>query len=201
MANGNGRTFPNIVSMIRLDHTHVTSLLHRYHITTSKARKLALVRNACLALEIHAQLEEEIFYPALSEVAAGNEVLAKSQPEHNEMRTLIGQLRTLTPGSTEFDQTYFDLMRVVMHHVADEETTLLPMAERLLANRLGELGMQMTKRRMQLLAPHAGEVATTAVQSFPIASIALAGTLALGVALLGKNATTRGAGRSGRYLT
>jgi hemerythrin superfamily protein len=188
MANGKSRTFPDIVSMIRLDHTHVTSLLHRYHLSTSNGRKQALVRNACLALEIHAQLEEEIFYPALSAVVTDNEVLAKSKPEHDEMRGLIQQLGTMKAGSPEFDQTFFALMRVVLHHVADEETTLLPLAERLLTDRLGELGMQMTRRRMQLIAPHAGEIAVTAVQSFPIASIAIAaGAVAIGASLFGRN--------------
>ena len=42
---------------------------------------------------------------------------------------------------------------------ADEETLLLPAAERVLADQLGELGAQMTKRRFQLAAPRSGEIA------------------------------------------
>ncbi len=181
------RAFPSITNMIRMDHGHVTALFHRYRVGTSTARKDALARNACLALEIHAQLEEEIFYPALAKVEGNSEVLAKSKPEHDEMRRLIGNLRALTPGSAQFDQTFFDLMRAVLHHVADEESTLLPQAERLLTDQLGELGLQMTKRRMQLMAPHAAEVAVTGVQSFPIASIVLAaGAVAVGAALFSR---------------
>ena len=52
---------PGITSMIRMDHTHVLAVFHRYRATTPNARKLSLVRNACLALEVHAQLEEELF--------------------------------------------------------------------------------------------------------------------------------------------
>ncbi len=181
------RAFPSITNMIRLDHGHVTALFHRYRVGTSRMRKQAIARNACLALEIHAQLEEEIFYPALARVAGNNEALAKSKPEHDEMRRLIGNLQGMTAGTAEFDQTFFDLMRAVLHHVADEESTLLPEAERALSGQLGELGMQMTKRRMQLIAPHAGEVALTGVQSFPIASLMLAaGALTLGAALFSR---------------
>src|SRR5438067_196709 len=47
-------------------------------------------------------------------------------------------------------------MRDVQHHVADEETVLLPEAEEMLSkDRLCELGAQMTRRRMELVWPRA----------------------------------------------
>jgi len=52
-----------------------------------------------------------------------------------------------------------------MHHVADEETLLLPTAERVLADRLGELGAEMTKRRLQLTASRGGELAGSVARS------------------------------------
>lgn len=179
-----GKFSPSITSMIRLDHTHVVAVFHRFKDTTSPARKRALVDNACLALDIHAQLEEEIFYPALRSAMPDNEVLAKSVPEHDEMRRLMTELRALEPTDPAFDRTFRDLMRTVLHHVADEETTLLPEAERILGERLGELGMEMTRRRMQLLKPHAGELAITTAKSFPAAAMMVAvGSLMLGALL------------------
>jgi hemerythrin superfamily protein len=172
---------PGITTMIRLDHTHVLALFRRFRPWTSATRKQALVDNACLALEIHAQLEEEIFYPALREVAGANEILDKSKPEHDQMRNLIGALRTLEVDDPDFDLTFHLLMRSVLHHVADEESMLLPQAENLMGDRLGELGMQMTRRRVELLRPHLGEAAVTTARSFPVATAAAAiGLLALG---------------------
>lgn len=156
---------PSITRMIRMDHTSVLSTFHRYKIDSNPATKQALVKTACLLLEIHAQLEEEIFYPALHAVAPNNAVLNKSIPEHAELRQLIAELRRMEATDPAYDQTFMDLMRDVMHHVADEETTLIPEAERLLADRLGELGAQMTKRRMQLTASHAGEMAANSFQA------------------------------------
>jgi hemerythrin superfamily protein len=176
------RFAPSITNMIRMDHSHVLALLRRYQPNTSPTRKSALVANACLALEVHAQLEEEIFYPALQAAGVRDDVLQKSVPEHNEMRRLIGTLRA-TDGGGGQDTAFRSLMRVVLHHVADEETVLLPRAEEILSDRLGELGAQMTKRRLQLLRPHLGEVGMTAAQSFPMASaLAAVGALALGLA-------------------
>ncbi len=171
---------PDITTMIRMDHTHVLALFRRFRPGTSMARKRALIQNACLALEIHAQLEEEIFYPELRQVLGPNDVLDKSEPEHDQMRQLINVLRSSDPIDVGYDDTVHELMRVVLHHVADEESVLLPEAEELMGERLGELGMRMTRRRMELLKPHLGEVAMSTAKSFPMATVAMAtGTLAL----------------------
>jgi Hemerythrin HHE cation binding domain len=133
---------------------------------------------------VHAQLEEEIFYPALREVS-GDETLEKAKPEHDEMRSLIARLRALQPGDPAFDQTVFDLMRIVLHHVADEETQLLPRAERLLSSQLSEMGARMTRRRMQLIGPRSGELAGSMARSMSTGTmLAAAGALAAAGGLL-----------------
>ena len=179
---GNSLT-PDVTTMIRLDHTHVLALFRRFKPSTSAARKKALATNACLALEIHAQLEEEIFYPELRELDGQNAVLAKSESEHDEMRELISVVRSMKVDDPAYDRTIWQLMRIVLHHVADEESTLLPMAEALMADRLGALGRRMTKRRIELLQPHLGEVARTSIQSFPVLTAA-AGASLLAIAWL-----------------
>jgi hemerythrin superfamily protein len=172
---------PDITTMIRLDHTHVLALFRRFRPSTSPRRKQALVANACLALEVHAQLEEEIFYPALAEAAGHHPALEKSVPEHDQMRRLITALRETAPYDTAYEEAFRSLIREVLHHVADEETILLPLAEELIPDDLPALGLEMTRRRAQLLRPHLKEVALTSVQSFPV----LFGTLAAGLLLLG----------------
>ncbi|WKB52247.1 hemerythrin domain-containing protein [Eleftheria terrae] len=178
---------PSITKMIRMDHTHVLATFHKFTPETSADKKQAIANTVCLALEIHAQLEEEIFYPALQAVAVDREVLDKSKPEHDEMRRLIARLRSLQPGDADFDTTLQQLMRDVMHHVADEETVLLPAAERLLADRLGELGARMTRRRLELAAPHAGEIAVNTARTMPATTMVMAaGGLIAGGLLLKK---------------
>ena len=175
---------PTITNMIRMDHTHVVSAFHQYQVDTPARVKKGLADNICLALEVHAQLEEEIFYPALREVS-GDDTLEKAKPEHDEMRSLIARLRALQPGDPAFDQTVFDLMRVVLHHVADEETQLLPRAERLLTSQLSEMGARMTRRRMQLIGPRSGELAGSMARSMSTGTmLAAAGALAAAGGLL-----------------
>jgi hypothetical protein len=99
-------------------------------------------------------------------------------------------LHGLRPADRAYDTTVMNLMRVVISHVAEEETKLLPDAERVLGEqRLAELGVEMTRRRMQLVAPHAGELAVNSVRTFPAATAAITGVMAIGGYLLARELT------------
>ena len=173
--------FPSVTTAIRLDHTHVLALFRRLRPDTSLARKRAIVANACLALEIHAQLEEEIFYPALRAVPELRETIDQSLSDHDAARRQLAALRSLNPEHEAYDSAFRELIREVLHHVADEETVLLPAAEKWLAADLGRLGAQMMRRRLELLRPRAQQVIGTTIVSFPWLSAGL--VVALGVGL------------------
>lgn len=158
---------PSITDMIRFDHSHVLLTFHQYTTSKKPAVKKALADTICSALEIHATLEEEIFYPQIRQLNPALPVLQKSVPEHQEMRRLIGELRACDPASARHDALLLELMRDVLHHVADEETVLLPEAETTLgSDRLSELGVKMSKRRMALLKPQAGKIAVDTAVGF-----------------------------------
>lgn len=173
---------PSITDMIRFDHSHVLLTFHQYTTSKKPAVKKALADTICSALEIHATLEEEIFYPQMRQLNPALPVLQKSVPEHQEMRRLIGELRACDPATARHDDLLLELMRDVLHHVADEETVLLPEAETALgSDRLSELGVKMSKRRMALLKPQAGKIAANTAIGFSGSSTAwivgLAGVL------------------------
>jgi len=163
--------------MIRADHAAVLDLFHRYDRDAAAATRQALAARICLALEVHAQVEEEIFYPAMGSVDVGT--VGKLIPEHDRMRSSIGALRGMSADEPRFESTLFELMREVIHHVADEETVLLPQAERVLGERLGELGARMMKRRLALMAPHAGEIARSGARTVPKSNLFIAAGMLL----------------------
>jgi hemerythrin superfamily protein len=173
---------PSITDMIRADHSRVLSTFHRYKAGTSPTTKRALVSAICLSLEVHAQAEEEIFYPAMGSVDGS--MVGKLIPEHDKMRNLIGALRGMEAGAPEYDSTVMELMREVIHHVAEEETVLLPEAERVLGERVCELGARFLKRRLQLMAPHAGEMTRAKARAFPKANLVVMAGALVGAAFL-----------------
>jgi hypothetical protein len=171
---------PGATDMIRADHTRVLATFHRYKADSATGRKKAIAMTICTSLQVHARLEEEIFYPAMR--AAGSTLLDELEPEHDDMRSLIATLSGMDPSDPQFDLTFMELMRVVMHHVADEETMLLPNAETVLQDRLGELGARMARRRIELMAPQAGALAANKARAMPGGTFALAvGALLAGV--------------------
>ena len=176
---------PGAITMLRMDHTHALMTFHRYHADTSPSRKRAIVDILSLALDIHAKLEEEIFYPAMRSVDP--DLVQESYEEHGEMKRLIEELSRMEPADREYDLTVMALMREVLRHVADEETKLFPDAERVLGEeRLAELGAEITRRRMQLVASHAGEITVQSARTFPGATVAVAGIVGLGGYLIAR---------------
>ena len=173
----NEKPVASVAKMIRADHTHIIAVFHRYEEHASPRAKQALVNTVCLALELHAQLEEDILYPAVRSV--DNALADKSLPEHDRMRGLMAALRAAEPADPAFDETFLELMRVVLHHVADEETIVLREVERRLpAEALNDLAGRMARRRRQLTLSHAAELTRNAVRAMP-ASTMLVGAGAL----------------------
>jgi hypothetical protein len=190
---------PSATNVIRLDHTHVLATFHQYESTLSDRLKRGLADSVCLSLEMHAQIEEEIFYPVLR-LVLDNDMVRKSPVEHEEMRTLIARLRQMVTSDPMFDETFFELMRLVLHHVADEETTLLPAAERLIPDQLPELGARMTRRRLELTAARGGEIAGSLARSLsPRTLLAAATTVLSGGSLLARHSPVTPAWMRGAF--
>jgi hemerythrin superfamily protein len=165
---------PTITDMIRFDHSHVMVTFHQYTKDKRPSVKQALADTICTALDIHATLEEEIFYPVMRQLDGDDPFMRKAVPEHDEMRRLIAELRKTDATSPEHDRLVHALMRDVIHHVADEETEALPRAESMLPKeRLSELGAEMTRRRLELVTPHAGKLAKNHAVGFSGSTAAL----------------------------
>ncbi len=182
---------PSATDMLRADHMQVAEIFRQYKLDGSPGARQSLVNCALVALEIHARLEEEIFYPAMQLALDDPELMRKSLPDHEAMQQLINRLRAMVPTAHEYNDTFLELMNVVMHHVADEETKLLPKAERLLGPQLQTLGARMALRRLDLSASRAGEMTANALRSVPAAYAMLGSGAMAGTAYLVKRAFGR----------
>ncbi|UUX96710.1 hemerythrin domain-containing protein [Aquabacterium sp. J223] len=113
--------------------------------------RAAIALRICDELTVHAQIEEEIFYPALRDaLPATADVVAEAEDEHAQAKALIAEIRGLgTPGDL-MDQRVADLARVVEDHVKEERDELFPKARGNPGLDLRELGLALRARQQAL---------------------------------------------------
>jgi hemerythrin superfamily protein len=118
---------------------------------TADARA-ALARKICNELTVHAQIEEEIFYPALREAIDTPGLLDEAQAEHQQARELIARIESMKQDGSAMDELVSQLARVVEQHVKEERDHLFPKARAADALDLDELGAKLKERQQQLEA-------------------------------------------------
>jgi hemerythrin superfamily protein len=105
------------------------------------------------ALEVHATIEEEIFYPAVKKARSEHvkDEVREAYEEHKQMKTLLAEIASITPADETYDMKMKVLKEDVEHHVKDEEGEMFPDAKKFLGeSRLVELGTELQARKQQL---------------------------------------------------
>jgi iron-sulfur cluster repair protein YtfE (RIC family) len=115
--------------------------------------RAAIAGRICDELTIHAQIEEEIFYPALRRaVPDATDVVAEAEQEHQEAKPLIARIRDAGGAAdAATDQLVADLARAVEDHVKEERDELFPKARSAPGLDLAALGAQLKERQQQLM--------------------------------------------------
>ena len=141
------------IAMLQEDHRRVRDLFQEYEAAMDPRTKRELAEEVCTELETHAQLEEQIFYPAVQEESQeGRALVQEAIQEHQQVKDLIAALRDMGPDTQAFNAKFRELMQNVEHHVEEEEGEMFPEAEEVLGERLERLGTQMQERKQQLMA-------------------------------------------------
>lgn len=137
--------------MLRADHKLVSGLFDEYEKTRSPARKKTIVQKICAELGVHAQVEEEIFYPAVKQALKDKELVPEATVEHATLKDLIAQVKDVEPDDEMFDAKIKVMSEYVKHHVREEQNEMFPKAR---STRLDmkALGAQMAARKQELLA-------------------------------------------------
>ena len=152
---------PRAGDLLRADHRKVEDLFSQYTATALEgqpSQRASLVGQICRELDVHARIEEEIFYPAVRACLSGDDehIVTEALREHQTVKDLVAQLEGMTDGEAPHDNTMQQLKGCVMHHVEEEEGMLLPRAERLLGDQLESLGARLQQRKQQLMGSMQG---------------------------------------------
>jgi hemerythrin-like domain-containing protein len=149
-------------TMLKAEHDEVRALFKEFENSSEGARssRKRIADEVSQKLEVHAQLEEQIFYPACRGLGDedARKMVGESVEEHLIVKRLIGELAGLEASDETFESKFTVLKENVEHHADEEERDLFPVAEKELGDdRLEELGMQMAEMKQRLLSGARGQ--------------------------------------------
>jgi len=137
------------VAMLRADHKKVSGLFAEFDKARSATRKKTLVAAICAELSVHAQVEEEIFYPTVKAALKDRKLIPEALVEHATMKELIAQVDGVEPDGEMYDAKVKVLSEYVKHHVKEEHTEIFPKARKTRLD-MHTLGARMAARKLEL---------------------------------------------------
>ena len=145
---------PLALELLESDHRKVEMLFDKYEEEKESGEdtKKPIAERICAELTVHAQVEEELFYPWLRENLSEEEMelVEEAVVEHASLKDLIAQLEGAEEADAAYDAKVKVLSEYVKHHVKEEENEIFEEISDQ-QEELDELGQQMAARKAELM--------------------------------------------------
>jgi hemerythrin superfamily protein len=113
-----------IIEMLKADHKKVKKAFKDFEKLDPQEDPescQALVEQTLAEIEVHAELEEQVFYPAARSAIKEEDLMDEAEVEHMTAKVLIQQLKDMGPEDEKFAATFKVLGEYINHHVQEEE--------------------------------------------------------------------------------
>ncbi len=140
------------IALLKADHEEVRKLFKDFSNASGDGRKEKLALKICRELTIHAQIEEEIFYPACKD-KVDEDLLKEGYVEHDTAKVLIAEIESGEPSDEFYDAKVKVLCEEVDHHIKEEEKRMdgLFAQARKAGLNMDSLGEQLAARKAELM--------------------------------------------------
>ena len=139
------------IRLLKADHREVKAWFKEFESLEDDSEKQQMASKICLALTVHAQIEEEIFYPAVRAGIDDDDLMDEAEVEHAAAKQLIAEIQRLKPSDKLFDAKVVVLGEYVNHHVEEEEKEMFPEARHGEVD-MKQLGDKLAARKKELMA-------------------------------------------------
>jgi len=143
----------NAFDVLEEDHREVEEWFDEYDELndSDEDRKTELAEKICIALKVHAQIEEEIFYPQAREASQDNDLIDEAVVEHATVKNLIGEIEGMEVDEELYDAKIRVLGEMVKQHIKEEEEELFPELQSTKMD-LDAVGKELAERKQELMA-------------------------------------------------
>jgi hemerythrin superfamily protein len=139
---------PDPIALLTEDHRRVEKMFKQFEKLDSDVEKQELADLICAELTVHAQIEEEIFYPFARDCLDEEDLLDEAEVEHTCAKELIAKIQS---GESElFEAQVIVLGEYIKHHVEEEEKELFPKLKKF-QEELAVPGVAMLQRKQELM--------------------------------------------------
>ena len=157
-ASGNGKSrAQDAVALLKADHRTVEDLFEKFENAKDGSAKQKIANQVCMELIIHAQVEEEIFYPGVKD-AVEEAIYTEAHVEHDGAKVLISEILAGSADDEFYDASVHVLSEMIKHHVKEEEQRDGMFAQAKAGDvDLAALGEQLAARKAELMAQYKAE--------------------------------------------
>jgi hemerythrin superfamily protein len=143
----------NAFDVLEEDHREVEEWFDEYDELkdSDEDRKAELAEKICLALKVHAQIEEEIFYPRAREAAKDDDLIDEAIVEHATVKNMIAEIEEMDVGEELYDAKIRVLGEMVKRHIREEEEELFPELQSAKMD-LDAVGKELAERKEELMS-------------------------------------------------
>ncbi len=122
------------VDLLDADHVAVKKLFQQFNklaeADAPATQRKQLADQICQELTVHAQLEEELFYPPVREAIGKDDIMDEADVEHASAKDLIAQIEAMDADASHFNAKVKVLGEMIDHHVTEEREKMFPQARK-----------------------------------------------------------------------
>ena len=137
------------LALLKADHDAVQDLFDKFEKARTDKQKGTLAEQICSELTLHAEIEEEIFYPAVRDAIDDEDLMDEAEVEHATAKDLIAQIEESDVADDKFDAKVTVLGEYIRHHVKEEESEMFAKVRKADLD-LKALGSEMAARKAEL---------------------------------------------------
>lgn len=145
--------YESAIDLLDADHKAVKQLFIQYDALCEDDApaedKQQVAAKICMEITIHAQIEEEIFYPEVRKATGEEALLDEAEQEHAQAKEAIAAIQAMSAGDAGFDEAVKALAKLIDQHVLEEREQIFPQAQHAALDLRG-LAEQLATRKAQL---------------------------------------------------